>query len=53
MYNVWDGEWQHGLDGNELVVNLEAAIILLSMSKKEIVKAKSYGLCVAPNHYIS
>jgi hypothetical protein len=23
MYNVWDGEWQYGLDGDEFVVNLE------------------------------
>jgi hypothetical protein len=23
MYNVWDGEWQYGLEGDELVMNLE------------------------------
>lgn len=23
MYNAWDGEWQYGLDGDELVASLE------------------------------
>jgi hypothetical protein len=52
MYNAWDGEWQYGLDGDELVTNLEVGNNLLSMLKKEIVNVQSYGLCVAPNLYI-
>jgi len=53
MYNVWDREWQYGLDGNKLVVSLEVGNNFAVNVEEEIVKAKSYALCVAPNHYIS
>jgi hypothetical protein len=34
MCNVWDGEWQYGLDGDELVVSLEVGDIFVVNAKE-------------------
>jgi hypothetical protein len=43
MYVAWDGEWQHGVDGDELDPAWWLAIILMVMRKKATVKGKNFG----------
>jgi len=52
MYDYWGGDWQHGVDGNELVVRLKIGDNFTVNVKERNMKAKTFRSFVAQSFCI-